>query len=207
MEADPALQRSPASLSSIYVPSAAGGQVPLSSIATFEERPEPLLINHLEPVSRRTRSPSTCRAAARSETRSRRSAGSRRRSGCPTASSRASRAPRRRVRELAVERAVPDRGGDPDHVHHPRDPLRELHPSDHDPLDAAVGRDRGPPGPHGGRQRPRGHRDHRDHPPDRHREEERDHDDRLRARRREERRASRRARRSTRRASCVSGPS
>jgi len=46
MEADPALQRSPASLSSIYVPSAAGGQVPLSSIATFEERPEPLLINH-----------------------------------------------------------------------------------------------------------------------------------------------------------------
>jgi multidrug efflux pump len=47
MEADPALQRSPASLSLIYVPSASGGQVPLSSIAKFEERPEPLLINHL----------------------------------------------------------------------------------------------------------------------------------------------------------------
>jgi multidrug efflux pump len=47
MEADPALQRSPASLASIYVPSAAGGQVPLSSIARFEEEPEPLLINHL----------------------------------------------------------------------------------------------------------------------------------------------------------------
>jgi multidrug efflux pump len=47
MEADPALQRSPASLALIYVPSASGGQVPLSSIATFEERPEPLLINHL----------------------------------------------------------------------------------------------------------------------------------------------------------------
>ena len=41
MEANPALQRSPASLSQIYVPSAAGGQVPLSSIATFEERPAP----------------------------------------------------------------------------------------------------------------------------------------------------------------------
>jgi multidrug efflux pump len=47
MEADPALQRAPASLGMIYVPSASGGQVPLSSIARFEERPEPLLINHL----------------------------------------------------------------------------------------------------------------------------------------------------------------
>jgi multidrug efflux pump len=47
MEADPALQRSPDSLSMIYIPSAAGGQVPLSSIARFEERPEPLLINHM----------------------------------------------------------------------------------------------------------------------------------------------------------------
>jgi len=47
MEADPALQRSPDSLALIYVPSATGGQVPLSSIATFEVRPEPLLINHM----------------------------------------------------------------------------------------------------------------------------------------------------------------
>jgi multidrug efflux pump len=47
LEADPALQRSPASLGMIYVPSASGGQVPLSSIARFEERPEPLLVNHM----------------------------------------------------------------------------------------------------------------------------------------------------------------
>jgi multidrug efflux pump len=47
MEADPKLQRSPASLALIYIPSAAGGQVPLSSIAKFDERPEPLLINHM----------------------------------------------------------------------------------------------------------------------------------------------------------------
>jgi multidrug efflux pump len=47
MEANPALQRSPASLAQIYIPSAAGGQVPLSSIASFEERPASLLINHL----------------------------------------------------------------------------------------------------------------------------------------------------------------
>ena len=47
MEADPSLQKSPSSLSEIYVPSAAGGQVPLSAIAHVEERAEPLLIDHL----------------------------------------------------------------------------------------------------------------------------------------------------------------
>ena len=47
----------------------------------------------------------------------------------------------------------------------------------------------------------------RHHPADRHRQEERDHDDRLRARRRARRRACRRARRSTRPACCASGRS
>jgi len=47
MEADPALQKSPESLYQIYVPSAAGGQVPLSAIARVEIKSEPLLINHL----------------------------------------------------------------------------------------------------------------------------------------------------------------
>ncbi len=47
MEVNPALQRTPESLSQIYVPSSAGGQVPLSAIAKIEERPASLLINHL----------------------------------------------------------------------------------------------------------------------------------------------------------------
>ncbi len=47
MEANPALQRSPASLGQIYLPSAAGGQVPLTAIAKIEVRTAPLLINHL----------------------------------------------------------------------------------------------------------------------------------------------------------------
>ncbi len=47
MEANPAMQRSPASLGQIYLPSAAGGQVPLSAIAKIEVRTAPLLINHL----------------------------------------------------------------------------------------------------------------------------------------------------------------
>ncbi len=47
IEADPGLQTSLASLASIYVPSAAGGQVPLSAIASVQEQTRPLLINHL----------------------------------------------------------------------------------------------------------------------------------------------------------------
>jgi multidrug efflux pump len=47
LEASPAMQRTPDSLYQIYVPSASGGQVPLSAIARIEQRPEPLLINHM----------------------------------------------------------------------------------------------------------------------------------------------------------------
>jgi len=47
MEASPGLQRSPSSLSEIYVPSSSGGQVPLTAIARIEERHAPLLINHM----------------------------------------------------------------------------------------------------------------------------------------------------------------
>ena len=47
IEADPAAYRSVESLASIYVPSAAGGQVPLSAIARVDVEMRPLLINHL----------------------------------------------------------------------------------------------------------------------------------------------------------------
>ena len=148
MEADPALQRSPDSLAQIYVPSASGGQVPLSAIAKFEERPEPLLINHLSQFPANTISFNVPRGGSL---------------GNAVKAIRAVEAEDRdarehhhelpgrggRLRELALQRALPDRGGDPDDVHHPGDPLRELHPPDHDPLDAAVGRDRRAPRPHG----------------------------------------------------------
>jgi multidrug efflux pump len=47
LEADPASYRSVDSLASIYVPSASGGQVPLSAIAKVDVETRPLLINHL----------------------------------------------------------------------------------------------------------------------------------------------------------------
>jgi multidrug efflux pump len=47
LEADPSSYRSVDSLASIYVPSASGGQVPLSAIAKVDVETRPLLINHL----------------------------------------------------------------------------------------------------------------------------------------------------------------
>jgi multidrug efflux pump len=47
LEVDPTLERSIQSLQNLYVPSASGGQVPLSAIAQVIEESRPLLINHL----------------------------------------------------------------------------------------------------------------------------------------------------------------
>jgi multidrug efflux pump len=47
LEADPKLQASPDSLSTIYLPSAAGGQVPLSAFAKVVEQPVSLERDHL----------------------------------------------------------------------------------------------------------------------------------------------------------------
>jgi multidrug efflux pump len=47
LEADPGTYRTVESLASVYVPSASGGQVPLSAIAKVDVEQRPLLINHL----------------------------------------------------------------------------------------------------------------------------------------------------------------
>ena len=109
--------------------------------------------------------------------------------------------------QVARRRAVADprrRGHD---LHRARRAVRELHPSAHDPVDAAVGRRRRAAGADAVRLRPVGDRADRHRAADGHREEERDHDDRLRARSRAQRRACRRATRSCRRACCASARS
>ncbi|MFZ6753528.1 MdtB/MuxB family multidrug efflux RND transporter permease subunit [Undibacterium sp. Dicai25W] len=47
LEADPAAQKGPLSLKGIYVPTLAGGPVPLDAVATIEQRSASLTINHL----------------------------------------------------------------------------------------------------------------------------------------------------------------
>ena len=141
LEAQPEMQHYTESLNSIYLPSSTstGGQVPLSSIAKFIEKPAPLLVTHLSQFPATTVSfnlaPGASLGAAvkaidQAETGHRlagvvpdplpgRGAG---------------------VPGVAVERAVPDSRGDRHDVHRARRAVRELHPPDHDSLDAAVGR-------------------------------------------------------------------
>ena len=117
--------------------------------------------------------------------------------------------PRRlgRLRAVALEPALADpRGGDL-RLHRPRRALRELRAPADDPLDPALGRPRRLARAPDQRQRPGRDRHHRHHPPDRHRQEERDHDDRLRDPGRARRGHARRAKRSTRRHCCASGRS
>ena len=88
------------------------------------------------------------------------------------------------LRRVADEHAAPAAGGHRDRVHPARRALREHDPPDHDPLDAAVGGRRRAARADDLPHRLLGDRADRNHSPDRHRREERDHDDRLRARRR-----------------------
>ncbi len=144
MEADPAMQRSPDSLSQIYVPSASGGQVPLSAIAKFEQRPASLLINHLGQFPLKHDLPSTCRAPVPWEAPVNAIHKAEAEIGMPPSIVTSFQGAASAFESSALQRAVPDRGRDPDDVHHPGDPLRELHPPDHDPVDPPVGGHRGP---------------------------------------------------------------
>ena len=80
---------------------------------------------------------------------------------------------------LLVERADPDRGDPRRDLHHSGCSLREPDPPDHDHLDPALGRPWRPVDADRLSLRSQRHRDHRHHPIDRHRQEERDHADRL----------------------------
>ncbi len=174
LEADPDLQQSVNSLNAIYLPSstAANGEVPLSAIARIVEETAPLQVmpyraisgddGLVQPGARRlARRGGRCDPPGRSRDRT---AGQHdhplpgRRAGLPGG---------------ARQRAVADRGGDRHGLHRAGRALRELHPPADDPLDPALGRARRAAGVDARRQRSQRHRDHRHHPVDRHRQEER----------------------------------
>ena len=187
LEVKPEFQRGPAALSDLYVTSTVAGQppqqVPLSSIARIIERPASLAINHIGQFPASTVSFNLASGASLGDAVA---AIEKVKAELGMPAERADQFPGRRARvpRVARERAVADPRGDRHHVHRARRALRELHPPDHDPVDAAVGGCRRAARADRLRQRSVDHRDHRHHPADRHREEERDHDDRLRARRR-----------------------
>ena len=108
------------------------------------------------------------------------------------------------VPAIARHRAAADPRGAGRGLSDPRHPLRELHPPDHDPVDAALGRRRRARDPDGVRLRLQPDRADRHHPVDRHRQEERHHDGRLRDRGRTRPAYDARSNRSGRRRCCAS---
>ena len=83
---------------------------------------------------------------------------------------------------VAVQHAAAVRRGAGDDLYRARHSLREPHPSDHDPFDPVLGQRRRGARPVAVRHPVHDHRRNRGVAADRHREEERDHDGRLRAR-------------------------
>ena len=100
-----------------------------------------------------------------------------------------------------------DPGGDRHGLYRAGRALRELHPSDHHPVDVAFGGRGRAARADAVRREPRSDLADRHHPADRHREEERHHDGGLRAGRRTQRGPSRPRNRSVRRAGCAIGRS
>ena len=187
LEVKPEFQKGPESINNLYVKSGAGTQVPLSAIVeavdlvhrALGEPPEPVPVRHdlVQP-----RAGQIARAGDGFDQR--RGA----EDDAPGERPRQLLGDRPGVQGLALERAALDPVRLHHRLHRARHALRELHPPDHDPLDAPLGRRRRVPRAHPLQDRVQHHRPDRDHPPHRHREEERDHDDRLRDRLRTRRR-------------------
>ena len=174
MEAEPSLQTSLNALNTIYLPSSASttGQVPLSAIVAVEQKPGPL---HDQPSRAVPGDDDFLRYAAGLIARRRGDRDPPGGEGHPPAQQLHHRLPGRRrgAGGLAVERTVAGAGGDPHRLHRARRAVRELHPPDHHPVHAALGRRRSAGGAADRRRQHRRDLDHRHHPADRHREEER----------------------------------
>ena len=181
LEAMPQYQSDPNSLSRLYVPGTGGVQVPLSALARFVHTTAPLVIAHYEQFPAVTISFNLAPHASLSDAVATIERGRARDRHADLRDRQLFRR-RRRVRALARRPAVADPRGDHRDLHRARRAVREHHPSDHDPVDAAVGGPRRAAGADAARLRSLGHRADRHRAADGHREEERDHDDRLRAR-------------------------
>ncbi len=181
LEVSPEYQSNPNGLSQIYMRSATGEAVPLSAFVHFERTQTAVSIAHEGQFPAVTLSFNLAPGAALGDAVQAIKdavAGM----GAPLGPARRLPGRRGRVRRLALDRAAAHPRRHRHRLHRARRALRELHPPHHHPLDAAVGGRGGLPGAADLPLRVLHHRAHRDRPPHRHRQEERHHDDRLRAR-------------------------
>ena len=181
LEADPSWQANPDSLRLLRVPGTGDAQVPLSGIARVTQTVAPLVVTHQEQFPSVTLSfdlapgyslGDAVQAIAAAEVGDR-DAGY----GLRQLFRR-----RGRVPEVARRRALADprRGGGD--LHRPRRAVRELDPSRHHPVHAALGRHRRIAGADADRHRSVAGGAGRHRAADGHRQEERDHDGRFRDR-------------------------
>jgi len=207
LETTPELEQGPEDLARYYyVRSAAGGEVPLSAITHLTTGVTPLAINHQGQFPVATISFNLAPGASLGQAVDA-IHGVERELGLPSEHSSRLSGHGARLSGVTRQRAAAHSGGDHHRLPRARHPLRELHPSDHDPLDAAVSRRRCAARADDLPHRVQRHRAHRRDSPHRDRREERDHDDRLRARRRAARASPPPGTRSCRRPSCAFGPS
>ena len=181
LEVLPELQGSLDTLNKIYVKSpTTGDQVPLSTFASWTSVPvRPLSISHQGQFPAITISFNLApgRGAGPGDRRGAEGDGRTRRAGDAQFELPGHRAgvPAVARHRAAVDPCSPRRG-----VSDPRHSLRKLHPPDHDPVHAAVGRRRRARDPDAVRVRLQPDRPDRHRASDRHREEERHHDGGLR---------------------------
>ena len=201
LEVQKDFRTSPANLGDIYMNSPAG-PIPISAVTKAKDGTAPTLISHMGQFPATTVSfnlaPGTSLGAAVEAIQK-----VQQQMPEPPAMIGAFQGTVRGVRGLARQRGHPGALGAAHRLHRAGRALRELHSSHHHPLDAALReRRRTPRAPHL-RQRAHGGGDHRHRVAHRHRAEECDHDDRLRARRRSARSTRTRSPPSARRACCA----
>ncbi len=179
LEVQPQFRSDRTALSKIYVAAQNGAQVPLSAVAHMVSRVTPLSVSHQGVFPAVTLSFNLAPGVALGQAVEFDS-GERRASARAADLERVISGHRAGVPGLAVIDAAARRRGNPRRLHRARRTLRELHPPDHDPLGIALGRRRRPARIDAAALRFERHRARRRDPADRHRQEECDHDDRLR---------------------------
>ena len=180
MEVAPQFWQNPDTLKEIYVKTPSGAEVPLGAFTHFEASTTPLAVNHQGQFPAVTISFNLGPGVALGDAVNLISDAAKQ-IGLPASIDGTFQGTAQAFQIVAVQRTDADPGGAAHGLHRAGNPVRELRASAHDPFHAAVGGRRGAAGAAVVRHGPERDRVDRDHPADRHREEERHLDDRLRA--------------------------
>ena len=139
LEVEPRYQEDAAALDRLYVHAASGQMVPLSALTRNESSVAPLTINHQDQFPSVTLSFNLAPGRSLGDAVAAIQGMENSLARPPTLTSHFEGSAKV-FESLAGHPALSDRRGDPGGLYRARDALRELHPSDHDPLDSAFGR-------------------------------------------------------------------